>query len=86
MFLVKVLSLHIGGSERAKYWLSVVSDLKSRGTKDVLILCIDNLTGFNDTIGACYPNADHQIRNSVKHVSYKDLKEVCNDLKDIYKY
>lgn len=87
----EVLSLHIGGSESAKYWLSVMNDMKSRGVQDVLIFCTDNLTGLNDAINACYPNADHQkcivhqIRNSVKHVSYKDLKEVCNDLKSIYK-
>ena len=59
--------------------------------QDVLIFYTDNLTGLNEAINACYPNADHQkcivhqIRNSVKHVSYKDLKEVCNDLKSIYK-
>ena len=87
----EVLSLHIGGSESAKYWLSVMNDMKSRGVQDVLIFCTDNLTGLNEAINACYPNADHQkcivhqIRNSVKHVSYKDLKEVCNDLKSIYK-
>ena len=81
-----VVSLHIGGSESAKYWLSVMNDLKSRGMQDVLIFYTDNLTGLNEAINACYPNADHQkcivhqIRNSVKHVSYKDLKEVCNDL------
>ena len=77
----EVLSLHIGGSESAKYWLSVMNDMKSRGVQDVLIFCTDNLTGLNEAINACYP----KIRNSVKHVSYKDLKEVCNDLKSIYK-
>ncbi len=67
MLLVKVLSLHIGGSESTKYWLSVMNDLKSRVMQDVLIFCTDNLTGLNEAINACYPNADHQIRNSVKH-------------------
>ena len=86
----EVLSLHIGGVESAKYWISVMNDLKSRGVQDVLIFCIDNLTGISEAIKACYPQSDHQkcivhqIRNSVKHVGYKDLKEVCADLKKIY--
>lgn len=86
----EVLSLHIGGCESAKYWVGVMNDLKSRGVKDVLIFCTDNLSGIAEAIKACYPQADHQkcivhqIRNSVKHVSYKDLKEVCADLKTIY--
>lgn len=86
----EVLSLHIGGVESAKYWVSVMNDLKTRGVKDVLIFCTDNLTGISEAIGACYPQSDHQkcivhqIRNSVKHVNYKDLKEVCADLKKIY--
>ena len=86
----EVLSLHVGGAESAKYWVSVMNDLKSRGVKDVLIFCTDNLTGISEAIKACYPQSDHQkcivhqIRNSVKHVNYKDLKEVCADLKKIY--
>ena len=83
----EVLSLHIGGVESAKYWVSAMNDLKSRGVQDVLIFCTDNLTGISEAIKACYPQSDHQkcivhqIRNSVKHVSYKDLKAVCADLK-----
>jgi transposase-like protein len=67
-----------------------MNDLKSRGVQDVLIFCTDNLTGISEAIKACYPQSDHQkcivhqIRNSVKHVGYKDLKEVCADLKKIY--
>jgi transposase-like protein len=86
----EVLSMHIGGCESAKYWLSVMNDLKARGVQDVLIFCTDNLKGLDDAIKSCYPNSDHQkcivhqIRNSVKHVSYKELKEVCADLKRIY--
>ena len=86
----EVLSLHIGGLESAKYWVSVMNDLKTRGVQDVLIFCTDNLSGISEAIKACYPKSDHQkcivhqIRNSVKHVSYKDLKEVCSDLKKIY--
>ena len=67
-----------------------MNDLKSRGVQDVLIFCTDNLPGISEAIKACYPQSDHQkcivhqIRNSVKHVGYKDLKEVCADLKKIY--
>lgn len=87
----EVLSLHQGALESAKYWLNVMNDLKSRGVKDVLIFCRDNLSGISEAIKACFPNSDHQkciihqIRNSLKHVSAKDLKEVCEDLKTIYK-
>jgi transposase-like protein len=78
----KVLSFPIGGAESAKYWLSMMNDLKSRGVRRVLIFCTDNLRGLDEAIKSCFPQSDHQkcivhqIRNSVKHVSYKDLKEV----------
>ncbi|MDR1334718.1 MAG: transposase [Holosporaceae bacterium] len=81
----EVSSLPIGGAESAKYWLSLMNDLKSRGVQRVLIFCTDNLRGLDDAIKSCFPESDHQkcivhqIRNSVKHVSYKDLKEVCGD-------
>ena len=84
------LSLHIGGIESSKYWVSVMNDLKARGVQSVLIFCTDNLKGIDDAIKSCFPESDHQkcivhqIRNSVKHVSHKDLKEVCADLKRIY--
>jgi transposase-like protein len=86
----EVLSLHIGAVESSKYWLTVMNELKTRGVQTVLIFCTDNLRGLDDAIRSCYPDADHQkcivhqIRNSVKHVSYKDLREVCADLKAIY--
>jgi transposase-like protein len=86
----EVLSMHIGGAESSKYRLSVMNDLKARGVQQVLIFCTDNLKGLDDAIKSCFPESDHQkcivhqIRNSVKHVSYKDLKEVCEDLKAIY--
>lgn len=70
-----------------KYWLGI---LKSRGVQDVLIFCTDNLIGITDAIKASFPQSEyqkcivHQIRNSVKYVSYKDLKQVCADLKTIY--
>ncbi|MDR2781404.1 MAG: IS256 family transposase, partial [Holosporaceae bacterium] len=86
----EVLSMHIGGAESSKYWLSVMNDLKARGIQQVLIFCTDNLKGLNNAIKSCFLESDHQkcivhqIRNSVKHVSYKDLKEICSDLKAIY--
>lgn len=86
----EVLSMHIGGCESAKYWLTVMNDLKARGVQQILIFCTDNLKGLDDAINGCFPDSHHQkcivhqIRNSVKHVSYKDLKEVCGDLKAIY--
>jgi transposase-like protein len=86
----EVLGMHIGGAESSKYWLTVMNDLKARGVQHVLIFCTDNLKGLDDALKSCFPEADHQkcivhqIRNSVKHVSYKDLKEVCTDLKAIY--
>lgn len=86
-----VLGMWIGENESAKFWLSVLNDLKNRGVQDILITCVDNLTGFTQAISACYPQTEiqkciiHQIRNSVRYVSYKDLKKVTADLKPIYK-
>lgn len=86
----EVLGIWIGESESAKFWLGVLNELKERGVKDILILCSDNLTGIKQAIDAAFPNTIqqrcivHMIRNSVKFVSYKDLKEFCNDLKKIY--
>lgn len=85
-----VLGIWIGESESAKFWLSVLNELRNRGVNDVLIFSVDNLTGFNEAIGACYPDAEiqkciiHQIRNSVRYVSYKDVKKITSDLKPIY--
>jgi putative transposase len=86
-----VLGMWIGENESAKFWLSVLNELKNRGVQDILITCVDNLTGFTQAISACYPNTEiqkcviHQIRNSTRYVSYKDLKKVTADLKPIYK-
>lgn len=86
-----VLGMWIGENESSKFWLSVLNDLKNRGVQDILITCVDNLTGFSQAISACYPNTEiqkcviHQIRNSTRYVSYKDLKKVTADLKPIYK-
>jgi len=87
----EVLGMWIGENESAKYWLTVLNELKSRGVKDILIAATDNLTGFTEAIAAAYPKADvqhciiHQIRNSTKYVSWKDLKELMADLKAVYR-
>jgi putative transposase len=86
-----VLGMWIGENESSKFWLTVLNDLKNRGVQDILITCVDNLTGFSQAISACYPQTEiqkciiHQIRNSTRFVSYKDLKKVTADLKPIYK-
>lgn len=85
-----VLGIWIGENESAKFWLSVLNELKNRGVQDILIVSVDNLTGFSEAIAACYPEAEiqkcivHQIRNSIRYVSYKDVKKITSDLKPIY--
>ena len=86
----EVLGLYVGVSESAKYWLSVLNEIKTRGVREVFIFCTDNLAGIKDAIKAAYANSDqqlcivHQMRNSIKHLSHKDVKKVCEDLKSIY--
>ena len=86
-----VLGMWIGGSKNARYWLGVLNEIKNRGTKDILILSIDGLTGFADAIQAVYPKAEiqgcifHQIRYSTRFISYKDIKDFMVDLKLVYK-
>jgi len=77
-------------AEGANFWLSVISDIQARGVKDVLIACVDGLSGFKDAIQSIFPDTIvqkciiHQIRNSLKYVSYKHRKEFVKDLKGIY--
>jgi transposase-like protein len=86
-----VLGIWISETESSKFWLSVLNDLKARGVKDILISCVDGLTGFESAIKTVFPLTEvqrcviHHIRNCTKFVSYKDLKEFCNDMKGIYK-
>lgn len=86
----EVLGLWMTQNEGAKFWLSVLNDLKNRGVKDVLIASIDGLKGFPEAINSTFPKTQvqlciiHMIRNSLKFVSYKDYKEVVGDLKKIY--
>lgn len=85
-----VLSLHISETESAKFWLGVFNDLQNRGVKDIFFVCADGLSGIKDAIEAAFPKAEyqrcivHMVRNTLKHVSYKDMKAFAADLKTIY--
>jgi putative transposase len=85
-----VLGMWIGENESAKFWVSVMNDMKNRGIEDILIACVDGLSGFPNAIAAVYPKTElqqciiHQIRNTTKFVSYKDLKQLMADLKKVY--
>ena len=87
----EILGMWVGENESSKYWLLVLNQLKERGLEDILIVSTDNLPGFSQAIEAVYPKAEiqkciiHQIRNSTKYVSYKDIKELMKDLKAVYK-
>lgn len=86
-----VLGLWIADTEGAKFWMSIITELKNRGLEDILIACIDGLKGFPDAINSIYPKTRiqlcivHMIRNSTKYVSWKERKVLCADLKKIYK-
>jgi transposase-like protein len=86
----EVLGLWIAENEGAKFWMGVLTEMKNRGVQDILIACMDGLTGFPDAVRAVYPDTRvqlcivHMVRNSTKFVSYKDLRKVCADLKMIY--
>ncbi len=85
-----VLGMYVGENESAKFWLSILNGLKNRGVKDILIACIDGLAGFTQAISAVFPETEiqhcviHQIRNSTRFVSYKNIKELMSDLKKVY--
>ena len=85
-----VLGMWVGENESAKFWAAVLNGLRNRGVKDIFIACTDNLTGFSAAIEAVFPKTEiqnciiHQIRNSTRYVSYKDLKQVMKELKGIY--
>ncbi len=85
-----VLGMWVGENESAKYWATVLNSLRNRGIEDIFIACTDNLRGFSAAIEAVFPKTEvqnciiHQIRNSSKYVSYKDLKALMADLKAIY--
>ena len=85
-----VLGMYVGENESAKFWLNIINGLKNRGVQDILITCVDGLSGFPQAIEAVFPQTEiqhciiHQIRNSTKYVSYKDLKALMADLKLVY--
>lgn len=85
-----VLGMWVGENESAKFWAGVLNGLRNRGVEDIFIACTDNLTGLSTAIEAVFPRTEiqnciiHQIRNSTKYVSYKDLKPLMADLKAVY--
>ena len=87
----ELLGMWISENEGAKFWLSILTELKNRGVAEILIACVDGLSGFPEAIEVVYPQAKvqlcivHQIRNSLKYVSWKDYKAVTGDLKSIYR-
>ena len=88
--LKEVLGMWLGKNESAAFWMSVLTDFKTRGVQDILITVTDNLNGFTDTIKNVFPTSEtqicvvHQIRNSAKYVVWKDKKEFTKDMKLIY--
>jgi len=86
----EILGMWMSENESASFWTTVCNELKNRGVEDILIACRDNLSGFSTAIETVFPKTEqqlciiHQIRNSTKYVSYKDLKPIMADLKKIY--
>ena len=85
-----IISLSIGENESAKYWLGVLNELKNRGVQDIMVICADGLTGIKEANSTAFPKTEyqrcivHMVRNTLKHVSYKDMKAFATDLKSIY--
>jgi len=86
----EILGMWMSDNESASFWTTVCNELKNRGVEDILIACRDNLSGFSTAIETVFPRTEqqlcviHQIRNSTKYVSYKDIKAVMADLKMVY--
>ena len=86
----EILGFYLADGEGANFWLGVLNDLKARGVQDILIACVDGLTGFPEAIAAAFPHTEvqlcivHQIRNSLKYIASKDQKSFMVDLKAIY--
>lgn len=86
----EILGLWISNNEGAKFWLSIVTELKNRGLQDVFIFCVDGLKGLPEAINSVYPKSQvqlcivHMVRNSLKFVPHKEKKNVAGDLKKIY--
>lgn len=86
----EILGFYVAETEGANFWLSVLNDLKNRGIEDILIACVDGLTGFPEAIQAAFPKTEvqlcivHQIRQSIRYVASKDQKAFLKDLKTVY--
>ena len=86
----EVLGFWIGENESSKYWLNVLNELKNRGVQDILIMSVDNLKGVSEAISSVFPKTEiqkcvvHQIKNSIRYISYKDAREFTSDLKEMY--
>lgn len=86
----ELLSIWVGKNEGSKFWMQVITELKNRGVEQIYVACVDGLKGFAESINSVYPATIvqlclvHMVRNSIKYVSYKDLKAVTSDLKRIY--
>jgi putative transposase len=86
----EVLGIWIGEAESSKFWMTVLSELRNRGVEDILIVSVDGLNGFEEAIRSVYPRTEiqrcivHQVRNSTRYVFYKDKKQFCSDMKEIY--
>jgi len=87
----EILGLYLSETEGANFWLSVLTDLQHRGVEDILIACVDGLTGFPEAIKTVYPQTEvqlcivHQIRNSMRYVASKNHKAFMADLKPVYR-
>jgi len=85
-----VLGLYIGQSEGSRQWGRILENIHQRGVKDVLFFCVDGLAGFKEVIESIFPRSIvqrcivHMVRTSVKHVSWKDLRAICKDLRKVY--
>jgi len=85
-----LIGMYISETEGSKFWLSVITDLKTRGVEDILIACIDGLKGFPEAIATVFPLTQiqtcvvHQIRNSLRYIAEKEKKEFIADLKPVY--
>jgi transposase-like protein len=86
-----ILGMYIGQAEGARFWLSILTQLKERGVNDIFIACIDNLSGFSEAIEAIFPQTDvqlcvvHQVRNTMRYVPWKESRIVVSDMKKIYR-
>jgi putative transposase len=87
----EVLGIYFGDHESSSFWRQVLNELQMRGVEDIMVVCIDNLRGFGDAVEDIFPRTDvqlclvHQMRNSIKYMSEKDVKPMVADLKKIYK-